>query len=177
MAFACPAEGRAPIVWDQASSAVAMTDIRLAAEAGESLREEAGLDTAGQPTGDAGEIMKTGRLLPFGRHKGSSIALMVEILAAALTGGAYAIEDKSREVPGAASSRGGQMVIALDPEKLYGSGFPARLEPLVAAFAANEQARIPGDGRLARRERANAQGKKVARSLYERVEALAAGKA
>jgi delta1-piperideine-2-carboxylate reductase len=172
MAFACPCQDRAPIVWDQASSAIAVSDIRMAAEAGKQLPEVAGLDSNGQPTCDAGEIMKTGRLLPFGRHKGTAIALMVEIMAVALTGSAFAIEDRSGEFPGASSSRSGQLVIAIDPQQIYGNNFPQRIQPIIDAIAANGEARIPGDGRLARRRRALTNGVPIDRSLYDNLQEL-----
>ena len=170
MAFAAPCEGRPPVVWDQASSAIAISDIRLSAVEGRTLRETAGLDSDGKPTDDAAEIMRTGRLLPFGRHKGSSIAFMIEVLAAALTGRNFAIEDRSGDVPGAASGNGGQMIIAIDPRKTYGEDFPKRLEPLLDAVAGNGEARVPGDGRLARREQTVANGVSVNRELIDRLD-------
>ena len=52
MSFACPRPGRAPVVWDQASSMVALMDIRMAAAEGHELPRPAGLDPNGQPTSD-----------------------------------------------------------------------------------------------------------------------------
>ena len=54
-------------------------------------------------------------IFPFGGHKGSSIAFMIEILAGALTGGPFGFEDRSHEYPGAETPKAGQTVILIDP--------------------------------------------------------------
>jgi len=86
MAFACPRNEQPPIVWDQAASVVAISDIRMAAEKGEVFEQPIGMDSSGQLTCDAKLAAQSNTVLPFGQHKGSAIALMVEILAGALTG-------------------------------------------------------------------------------------------
>src|SRR5436305_4067871 len=87
MGFACPRPGRLPLVWDQASSVMAQGEILLAAQRGDMLPEGVGLDADGLPTTDPRAVLDGGSILPFGGHKGSSIAFMIEILAGALTGG------------------------------------------------------------------------------------------
>ena len=66
-------------------------------------------DTVGQPTQDAAAILDGGALLPFGGNKGAGIALAVEMLAAALTGGRFGFEDRSAAYPGAQTSSAGQL--------------------------------------------------------------------
>src|SRR4051795_6055926 len=112
MAFACPRAGRLPLVWDQASSVMAQGDVLLAMQRGEPLPEGVGLDADGRSTTDPHALLEGGgSALPFGQHKGSSIALMIEVLAGALTGGCFGLEDGSAEYPGAQTSKAGQTVI------------------------------------------------------------------
>jgi delta1-piperideine-2-carboxylate reductase len=172
MAFACPRNDRPPIVWDQAASVMALSDIHLAAEKGEVFEQPIGMDSLGQPTCDAKLAAESNTVLPFGQHKGSAIALMIEILAGALTGGHFSLEDDSPESPGAASANGGQIVIAFDPKVAYGEHFCERLEPLLAGFESNGSARIPGDGRLERSRKVIKDGVSVAPKLWKTLQSL-----
>ena len=56
-----------------------------AAQKGEPIPEGWAKDESGNPTTDAGAAMQ-GTLMPIGGAKGAALALMVEILAASLTG-------------------------------------------------------------------------------------------
>lgn len=172
MAFACPRPNGPPIVWDMASSAVALTDLRLAASQGHAAPADAILDAQGNPTTDPRAIESGGMLLPFGGHKGMAIALMVEILAAALTGGNLALEDQSAKTPGAMSARGGQLMLVFDPAGAGGAAFDRRVAMLVGAIEGNGEARVPGDGRFARRAAAERDGVAVDASLLERLNKL-----
>ena len=108
MAFACPRPGRLPLVWDQASSVMAQGELLLAAQRDDILPEGVGLDAEGRPTTDPHAVLDGGSLLPFGGHKGSSIAFMIEILAGALTGGPFGFEDRLHEYPGAQTPKAGR---------------------------------------------------------------------
>ncbi len=89
IAFAAPRADGAPIVFDLATSAIAHGDVQIAARKGERLPPGMGVDSLGQPTQDPKAILEGGALLPFGGHKGSALSMMVELLAAALTGGNF----------------------------------------------------------------------------------------
>ena len=65
------------------------------------------------------------------------------------------------------------MLIGIDPAATYGEGFCKRLEPLVSAFNSNGNARIPGDGRLKRRDTTKKHGVLVRMELWEKLQALA----
>ena len=174
MAFACPRPNGPPIVWDQASSVFSLASINLVRSQGIELDEVAGLDADGVPTRDPAAILDSRRLLPFAKHKGAAIALMVEILAAALTGGSLAVKDRPDTEPRSASKDCGQLLIVLDPDLVRGEDFTERLRPLLNVLADNSAARIPGDGRLARRAQALASGVEVDGSLLVEIESLAA---
>lgn len=87
MAFGFPrAAGSAPVVLDMALSAVAFGRIRLAVAEGRSIPLGWGRDGEGRPTTDAAAALAAESLEPIGGHKGSGLALAVELLSGALTG-------------------------------------------------------------------------------------------
>lgn len=92
IAFAAPCAEHDPIVFDMATSAMAHGDVQIAARAGQQLPEGMGVDANGEPTTEPKAILEGGALLPFGGHKGSALSMMVELLAAALTGGHFSWE-------------------------------------------------------------------------------------
>jgi delta1-piperideine-2-carboxylate reductase len=144
----------------------------MAAEKGEVFPQPIGMDSSGQPTCDAEQAAESNTVLPFGQHKGSAIALMIEILAGAFTGGHFSLEDDSPQSPGAASANGGQIVIAFDPRVAYGEHFGERLRPLLAGFEANGSARIPGDGRFERSRKVTQDGVSVSPNLWKTLQSL-----
>jgi len=85
LGFAVPAGSFPPIVGDLATSAVARGKIVLAHKRGEAIPEGLAVDSEGRPTTDAGAALD-GALLTFGGHKGSALAILVEVLAGALSG-------------------------------------------------------------------------------------------
>lgn len=170
MSFACPREGAEPIVWDQASSVVALMDIKLAAAEGHDLPYPGGLDRAGNVTTDASEINETLSLLPFAEHKGTGIALMVEILAAALAGGCLSVETEEKQSFGALNIKPGVTLIAIDPAKWGNPGFLGQVSQIVGQIDAEPGARVPGDGRLKMRAKARSEGVVVNLALLEELE-------
>ncbi|HEX4260932.1 MAG TPA: Ldh family oxidoreductase [Acetobacteraceae bacterium] len=155
IAAAFPAGGADPVVIDLALSAAARGRIVQARARGEAIPEGWALDAAGQPTTDP-EAALAGSLLPFGGAKGAALALMVEALAAGLTGSAFAFAASSfldAEGPPPAT---GQLLIAIDPAA--GGGGLAHLDALFAAIAAEPGVRLPGRRRRAARRRAEAEG-------------------
>src|ERR1051325_6547034 len=154
MAFACPRPGRLPLVWDQASSVMAQGEILLAAQRGDMLPEGVGLDADGLPATEPPAVLDGGSILPFGGHKGSSIAFMIEILAGALTGGPFGFEDRSHEYPGAQTPKAGQTGLLIAPQLVPGSRYFERIESLFEAIAASGAERLPAERRYARREQA-----------------------
>lgn len=165
MAFACPCADRPPIVWDQAVSLKAISDVRLAKEEGEVFETPVGLDQAGQPSIDPANLIEGQRLYTYGAHKGTAIALMIEILAAGLSGGRFASEYDPQDGP---TNSSGQTIIAIDPAAAD-PGFAEHLSVLLGAFEDNGAARIPGDGRFARAIRAQESGVALPEWLVERL--------
>src|SRR5215212_4437424 len=94
IAFACPLPEREPIVVDLSLSKVARGNILAAKQRGEQIPDDWALDETGKPTSDPEAALK-GTMLPLGDAKGTALALMVELLAAGLTGASYAADASS----------------------------------------------------------------------------------
>lgn len=131
IAFAAPRAGGEPVVFDLATSAIAHGDVQIAAREGRLLPAGMGVDREGRPTEDPRAILDGGALLPFGGHKGSALSMMVELLAAGLTGGNFSFEFDWSKHPGAGTPWTGQLLIVIDPDKGSGQHFALRSEELV----------------------------------------------
>ncbi len=158
IAFAAPRAGADPIVFDLATSAIAHGDVQIAARKGERLPPGMGVDSLGQPTQDPKAILEGGALLPFGGHKGSALSMMVELLAAALTGGNFSFEFDWSNHPGAKTPWTGQLLIVIDPSKAAGQSFAERSEELVRQMHGVGLRRLPGDRRHRERTKSLAGG-------------------
>jgi hydroxycarboxylate dehydrogenase B len=77
------------LLLDMATTTIAAGKARVARNKGLKVPEGCLIDAAGQPTDDPTGFIDdhTGALLTFGRHKGSGLAVMCEIMAGALVGG------------------------------------------------------------------------------------------
>lgn len=158
IAFAAPCAGHDPIVFDMATSAMAHGDVQIAARAGERLPPGMGVDAEGQPSTDPKAILEGGALLPFGGHKGSALSMMVELLAAALTGGNFSWEFEWSGHPGAKTPWTGQLIIVIDPSKAEGERCALRSRELVEQMQAAGLTRMPGERRYREREVAGREG-------------------
>ncbi|MNF67701.1 (2R)-3-sulfolactate dehydrogenase (NADP(+)) [compost metagenome] len=173
IAFAAPRAGGDPIVFDLATSAIAHGDVQIAARKGQLLPEGMGVDSLGKPTRDPQAILAGGALLPFGGHKGSALSMMVELLAAALTGGNFSFEFDWSKHPGAQTPWTGQLIIVIDPSKAAGANFASRSEELVRQMRAVGLQRMPGDRRYQERAKSLAEGIALPASELARLRELA----
>lgn len=175
MSFAVPRKGREPLVFDQASSAMAFGDIKLAALEGRPVPSGTGVDRDSNPTTDPAAILEGGTLLPFGGHKGSSISMMVELLAGGLAGGQFSFEVDRTDYPTAQTVRTAQSLILIDPARVYGEDYEARVETLAEGLRDAGQERLPGDRRYAIRREADRLGIPIARKTMDELLALRDG--
>lgn len=171
IAFAAPRRNADPVVIDLSLSKVARGKIMLASKRGERIPEGWALDASGRPTTDAKAALE-GTMLPMGEAKGAALALMVEILAAALTGANFGFEAGSFFTAEGDPPGVGQLLVALAPEPLSGGGFTDRLEVLLAAVLSQEHTRLPGDRRLNARSRAYSEGLEINENLMAEIMAL-----
>jgi (2R)-3-sulfolactate dehydrogenase (NADP+) len=173
LAFAAPQRSKPPIVVDLALSQVARGKILTAAQKGEPIPAGWAVDDEGNPTTDA-KIALKGALQPIGDAKGAALALMVEVLAVALTGARFSSEASSFFDAEGAPPGIGQLIIAIDPDAFAGrEAFLDRLAVLARTIEADTSARLPGSRRLAAREKAQRQGVAVDAGLLAEVRALA----
>lgn len=175
MGFAVPRAGTDPLVFDQASSAMANGDVQIAAREGRQLPPGTGVDRDGEPTTDPRAVLDGGALLPFGGHKGSSIAMMMEIMGAALAGGDYSFEIDWSDYPGAATPHGGQTYILIDPKRGAVNSFADRLEVLIEEISDAGQPRLPADRRYGNRRDTLAHGIPVTEDVLAEIRHLAQG--
>ncbi|HZT47298.1 MAG TPA: Ldh family oxidoreductase [Hyphomicrobiaceae bacterium] len=174
VAFAAPQGSGPPVVVDLALSQVARGKILTAAQKGEPIPADWAVDESGRPTTDAAAALK-GALQPIGGAKGAALALMVEILAVALTGAQFGFEassffDAEGPPPGV-----GQLLLVLDPGAFAGrDAFAERMTLLVAMIEGDGGARLPGSRRIALRAKARSEGVTVDAGLLAEVRALAA---
>ncbi|NND41017.1 MAG: malate/L-lactate dehydrogenase-like protein, partial [Silicimonas sp.] len=66
----------------------------------------------------------------------------------------------------------GQFFIAIDPDATSGGAFAERIADLAGAIHAQDGARLPGDGRKAKRKEAEKQGVAVSTATIARIEAI-----
>lgn len=172
IAFAAPAPGAPPIVIDLALSEVARGKILKASQEGKPIPEGWAKDAEGNPTTDASAALK-GTLQPIGGAKGAALALMVEILAAALIGANLSSQATSFFDGEGAPPAVGQLLIVLDPQAFGGKAAAEKIGVLVSAITADEGARVPGSAKHARRAAAEADGIAVAPAVLAQLHTLA----
>jgi (2R)-3-sulfolactate dehydrogenase (NADP+) len=173
IAFAAPCSGRPPVVVDLALSEVARGKIMTAAQQKKPIPLGWALDARGQPTTNAEAALK-GTLLPSGGAKGAALALMVEVLAAALTGSNFAFEATSFfEAEGAPPSVG-QLLLAIDPTAFAKeTSLPDRIAVLAQTIELEAGARVPGQRRFDLRAQAATRGVDVDTALLDHVQDIA----
>lgn len=143
LSFAWPRPGHNPVVYDMATASMAMGDVQIAARDGREVPLGTGLDANGQPTTDPAEIAK-GVLLPFGGYKGSAIAMMVELLAAGMTGEQFSFEARDTDNKDGGPPRGGEMIIGMSPAIIAGDGWQDHVEGFVQKLSNIDGVRMPG---------------------------------
>ena len=173
LAFAVPVAGSHLLIADLATSSMSFGDLTLAARAGRPVPLGTGVDAEGDETTDAAAIARGGTLLPFGGHKGAALSMMVELLASALTGGEFSFEAVVGKPSGAYSSRTGQFLLVVDPDRGGTGGFADRAAALVRALRDAGAERLPADHRYARRAEAERDGIPVTPAIRELLAAIA----
>ena len=129
------------------------------------------LDRDGNPTTDPKAAL-TGSLMAIGGVKGTSLALMVEVLCVALTGAAFSFENDSYFEPGG-KPRIGHAILAIDPGALAGAdAYFSRLETMIAKMLADEGVRLPGARRQQAAARARAEGMEISDALLSELRGL-----
>jgi ureidoglycolate dehydrogenase (NAD+) len=131
-AYAAPAGEEPPVVLDMALSTTAATKIFVAKLKGAKIPDNWIIDSEGRSTTEVGDWPASGSLLPMAGHKGYGLAVMVEVLAAVLSGGAVGLEvnnwfDNLPTPPGL-----GHAFIAINIEKIMPiDQFKGRMDKMI----------------------------------------------
>lgn len=174
IAFGWPRPGPYPMVFDFATSAIARGDLELHRRAGTPLPPDCGVDAQGQPSTDPVAVA-SGAMRTFGGHKGSALALMVELLGGALIGDWTSRESLDFDAGAGAAPCHGELILAFDPAHLGGADAAEgarRAEALFDAITA-QGARLPSQRRYDARERSLRDGATVPAALYREMLAMA----
>ncbi len=173
IAFAWPRPDKTPVVFDMATAAMAMGEVQIAARDGHSVPLGTGLDADGQATTDPNMIAKGGVLLPFGGHKGSAIAMMVELLAAGLVNENFSFEAKEGDNGDGGPPRGGQFILAMSPEIIAGEGWADHCDLFFDRMSGMDGVRMPGDRR--HKNRLSTEPRKINEALIDKIRNLMTG--
>ena len=165
IAFACPRESAPPLVVDLSLSLVARGKIMQAKRRGAAIPSAWARDENGQPTTDPQSALQ-GTMEPIGEAKGAALALVVEILCAALTGSHFGYEASSFFEADGPPPGIGQMFLLLRPEGMGADGFVGRVEELLSYIVAQDSARLPGSRRLQQRRVAERDGVSISHALH-----------
>ena len=172
MAFGWPRKEQPPMVFDQASAAMARGEVMIAAREGHTLPEGVGITKDGQPTTDPNEVLE-GAMLTFGGYKGASIALMIELLVGPLLGEAASFEAAKRDSKDGGPPQGGELLIAIDPTKFGHTDNPyAHADRLFEELLSQDGTRLPGQRRHQNREKTKTEGINIPQSLMEKISEL-----
>ena len=161
-------EGGAAVLIDQSASVIAKSEIMKHAREGMPIPAEWALDPDGRPTTDADVALK-GTMAPTGGYKGVGVALMVEIMAAAMTGATLGAHASPFSGTKGGPPKTGQFFMAIDPDRVSGGLFADRLGLLLEEMRAQPGVRIPGDGRRSAMRRAARNGVAVDPATLEKI--------
>jgi uncharacterized oxidoreductase len=152
-----PRPGREPVIHDMSTGTIAAGKVRVARNKGALLPEGAIIDNRGRPTRDPEAFFTDppGALTTAAGHKGHGLAMFVEILAGALTGGGAGHPDN----PSADRPINNLLSILIDPARMAGGEAMSQdLERLIAYVTASPPATPEGEvllpGEVERRAKA-----------------------
>ena len=176
LAIAVPrGRGHEPIVLDMAMSQAAVGKIGTYLREGKKIPTNWGLDAAGQPSDDPAVILEGRRILAFGEHKGVGLALIMELLTGALSGGFLSHETK-RADPTGLDPGSSKLFLALDVSAFVDmERFSQRVEDLIAWLHQAEPGltiTLPGERGWQARERHLAEGIPVHAEIVEQLKTI-----
>lgn len=145
IAMTVPGADKPALHFDFSTSAVALGKITMAKAAGQQIPLGWAVDSNGEPTTDPDAALK-GALVSAGGYKGWGFGLMVELLAAGMTGSVNSLDVKGLKLPDGPPHGVGQFYLLLDPTT-YGDHFNDRFARIAEAVAEQDGARIPGANR------------------------------
>ena len=170
ISFAWPRKNNTPVVYDMATSTMAMGEVQVAARDGHKVPFGTGLNKDGEKTDNPSEIANGGVLLTFGDYKGSAIAMMIELLAAGLVGDLFSFEAKEEDNNDGGPARGGEFIMALSPELIAGKNWNEHAEKFFEQMTSLDGVRLPGQRRHTNRQ--NKSPRQINSELIEKIKSL-----
>ena len=166
--------GDEAIVMDMAMSQFSFGSMELAAAKNEKLRVPGGYDKEGRLTDEPSAILQTRRPLPIGYWKGAGLSLLLDILAAVLSGGLATHQISSLKKERSLS----QVFICIDPKQLGNNKtIEACITDIIADYAAsirdgNREIVYPGEMVVRKRRQNSTNGIPVLKTIWEEIHAL-----
>ena len=170
ISFSWPRKSNTPVVFDMATSTMAMGEVQVAARDGHKVPFGTGLDKEGKKTDDPSLIANGGVLLTFGDYKGSAIAMMIELLAAGLVGDLFSFEAKEEDNNDGGPARGGEFIMALSPELIAGENWNEHAEKFFLQMKSLDGVRLPGERR--HRNRLDKGPRQINSQLIDKINSL-----
>lgn len=162
IAFAAPARGGTPLVFDMANSVAARGRIQQAARDNALIPGDWAVGTDGQPTTEAAAAL-LGYLRPMAGHKGIGLAMVVEVLTSGLAG--WPESAPASHAPGSGI---GAFVLVLNPALICGQeAFEDGMHRWLRQFlnASGSGARFPGQRQAAMEKERRSMGIPIPRSV------------
>lgn len=163
--FAAPLGNGKSVFLDIALSNVAALKVIMAQEKNQPIPDTWLVDEEGQPTTDAFKFPKNASLQPMAAHKGYGFAVLVELLAAVMTGAGILSEVSSWNLDLSSTNNAGHAFIAIDISKMMPMDmFTARINQMAEELKNGPKAKgaekifLPGEMEWDRREKVLASG-------------------
>ena len=178
LAFSCPTKSYGMIMMDMATSVVAKSKFELYRQEGRQLPDGWALDSNGKPTNDPVTGIK-GLVMPMAGFKGYGLAMMIDIIAGAVSGAAYLNTVNKFYSQKNVPMNVGHTFIAIDPLLVYGDGFLSLMDDYVERVRDSKAVEgkiviIPGDRRKEKKKRAEENGISLNEDSVNRLEKLLA---
>ena len=170
ISFAWPRKNKTPVVYDMATASMAMGEVQVAKREGHKVPLGTGLTKDGKQTTNPGEIADGGVLLPFGGYKGSSIAMMVELLAGALVGDNFSFETAAKDNNDGGPPSGGEFILAISPDKTSGTDWQKHADSFFEKMKSLGEVRLPGERR--HKNRLDKGARKINEELVNKIKSL-----
>jgi 3-dehydro-L-gulonate 2-dehydrogenase len=163
-----------PVVIDMALSQYSYGKLSTYRRAGKPLPYAGGFDKNGELTTDAGEIYSTFRPLPIGLWKGAGLSLLLDLIAAVLSGGKTTQRLSEHEHEAGLS----QVFIAINPASAAAENYQHIIDETLGYYLSaepineNEPIRYPGQQVRENRERNLRAGIEVEDEIWDRLKSL-----
>ena len=174
LAYAIPAGKEHPILLDIALSAVAAGKIFAMKAEGKSIPDTWLTDAEGLPISQVGDWPNSGSMVPMAGHKGYGLALLIEIMAGALTGAGVLNEAKSWILQSAENTNLGHAFIAINVDQIIPiDRFKDRVDRMIQQLRNSPRAKgseriyVPGEIEWQKREDYLAHGIPLPELVFE----------